>query len=335
MQTPRRILLIQLRAIGDVILTTPALRVLKRHFPDADIDFITTPAPAEILAGNPNLHEIILYPYRANDFAGFLKFCVKLYRNKYDISVDYLGTTATAVMSLASRAPRRVGYRLRFRRCFYTHHEQNYRGDVYNALTKFSLLKPLGISEEETDTEIFVTPEAAEWADQLFDLMGWKDEEVIALSPAAKRQARQWLPERFAEVARWLMSRGHRIVLTWGPGERDYVAGVARLIGSPDLLLPQTTLMQLAALLQRCRLLVCNCGGTKHIAVAVGTPTLTIHGPTDPRVWTPQGDARHAYVRAELDCLDCGKRECEPLKCMAAVSAEQVIQKILEMGVLA
>lgn len=334
MLSPRRILLIQLRAIGDVILTTPALRVLKRHFPDAAVDFVANPGPAEVLAGNPYVDDVIVYPYKATNALGLGKFCLSLFGKRYDVVVDYLGTSATALMSFLSRAPLRIGYDLRFRRYAYTQLGQNYRGDIYNALTKFALLKPLGIEEEESDAEIFVSPEAAVWAQQLFETNGWMQETVVVLAPAAKRPARRWLPDRFASVARWLLEKGHRVILVWGPGERAYVDGVANLVGSPVVVSPPTTLMQLAALLQRCRLLVCNCGGAKHVAVAVGTPTLTIHGPTDPRVWTPPHDSRHAYVRAELDCLDCGKRQCDPLLCMEAVTTDQVIRKIEEMGVL-
>lgn len=334
MQSPRRILIIQLRAIGDVILTTPAIRVLKRHFPNAAIDFLANPAPAEVLAGNPHLSQVLVYPYKSNDLIGFLKYCFMLARNNYDISVDYLGTPATALMSLISRAPTRAGYSLRFRKIAYTHYERDYRSDIYNALTKFSLLRPLGITDEETETEIFIPGEAQDWADRLFAEKGWTPAGVVAVAPYAKRPARRWLPERFAQVAEWLQSNGHPVILLWGPGERDYVEAVKRQIDPPADLSPQTSLMQLVAILKRCRLLVCNCGGTKHVAVAVGTPTMTIHGPTDPRVWTPSDDPRHAFVRAELDCLNCGKRQCDPLECMEKVSAEQVIEVIQKMGVL-
>lgn len=334
-QSPRCILLIQLRALGDVILTTPALRVLKKRFPQAAIDFLANPGPAEALEGNPNLTDIIVYPYKANDVLGLIKFCFILYRNKYDIVIDFLGTPATALMAFFSRAPLRVGYNLRYRRAAYTHVEQNYRGNVYNTLTKFSLLKPLGIFEEEIQTEIFIPRQAQDWADRLFKENGWTDRNVVAAAPFARRPARRWLPERFAQVDQWLQENGHPVILLWGPGERDYVEAVSRRIDPPAMLSPPTTLMQLAAILKRCRLLICNCGGTKHIAVAVGTPTLTIHGPTNPRVWTPPDDPRHAYVRADLDCLDCGKRECEPLECMEVVSADQVIEAVQAMEVLA
>lgn len=334
MLSPRRILVILLRNIGDVVLTTPALRVLKSHFPDADIDFVTNPGPAQILVNNPNLHRIIVYPYKSGDVFGILKFAPGLARIKYDISIDFLGTTSTALMSLASWAKVRLGFNLRVRKLAYTHYDQNYVSGIYNALTKFTLLKPLGIEDEDPRTEIFVTEEAKQWANRLFEAEGW-GERVIAMATCAMRPVRCWLPERFVEVARWLHIRGYKVVLTWGPGERDYVQRVQELMGRAAVISPQIDLMQLAALLERCRLLVCNCSGTKHVAVAVGTPTLTIHGPSEPGVWTPRGDPRHAFVRAQdLDCLPCNESTCERLKCMERVETGQVIEAIEKMGVI-
>lgn len=330
---PNRILVILLRQIGDVILTTPAIRVLKRHFPQAQIDFVANPAPAEILVNNPNLHDVIVYPYGQNDVFGALKFCWNLYRKQYDISIDYLGTTATAVMSLASRAKIRIGFNLRFRKVAYTHFDQGYRDGIYNALTKFTLLKPLNILEEEAETEILVTDEAQLWAEDLFKKNSWKEKDVFALATGANRSVRRWLPERFAEVAYWLHGKGGQVLLTWGAGEEEYVRGVQQMMGECAELTPKTDLMQLAAILQRCRLFIGNCTGTKHVAVAVGTPTLTIHGPSDPAVWTPSFDSKHRYVSAvNLDCLGCGEPDCDHLTCMKNISAEQVIHAVEEMS---
>jgi len=316
----RRILLIQLRAIGDVILTTPAIRVLRRHFPEAQIDFLTNAAPAEVLQNNPHLNEILIYLYSPKDAAGLFREALRLRKRKYDVVIDFLGTAATALMTRFSGAPMRVGYKLRFRRMAYTHHEIGYRGEIYNPLTKFSLLRPLGIHEEESAPEIFVPAAAERWAEEYITHAGLVDQSVIALAPQAKRLVRRWTADGFVAVANWLQSQGHRVILIWAPGEMDYVQAVANKIQPRPLLSPPTSLMQLAALLKRCRLLVCNCGGAKHVAVAVGTPTFTIHGPTDPRVWTPPNDPRHGFARsATLHTED--------------VSAEQVIQGLQAMQI--
>jgi ADP-heptose:LPS heptosyltransferase len=148
---------------------------------------------------------------------------------------------------------------------------------------------------------------------------GLTNHSVIALAPQAKRLVRRWTAEGFAAAANWLQNRGHRVILIWAPDELDYVQTVADKIHPRPLLSPPTSLMQLAALLKRCRLLVCNCGGAKHVAVAVGTSTFTIHGPTDPRVWTPPDNPRHRYIR-------------DPSGLTESVSAEQVIHSLAQMN---
>jgi lipopolysaccharide heptosyltransferase II len=328
---PQRILLIQLRAMGDVVLTTPVFRVLKRRYPEARIDFVTQSAIAELLASDPHLHQVIPYPYVPQDVPGAIRFALGLRRNRYDVVIDFLGTPATALMCLASRAPVRIGYNLRVRRLAYTHYDQDYPGAVYNPLAKFSLILPLGINDAETRTQIVVPQKAREWAVEQFRELGLDGRSLIAISPCAQAPARRWLPGRFAEVADWLQDNGFGVVYTWGPGERDYVKNVAAQQKNPALLSAPTSLPQLAALLERCRLLLCNCTGTKHVAVAVGTPTLTIFGPSDPRVWQPPDDPRHRYLRSDVDCITCGKDDCPDPKCMTAISASQVIQVIREM----
>jgi len=326
---PRRILLIQLRAMGDVVLTTPAIRVLKQTYPQAEIDFITNPPTAALLTGNPYLRRAVAFPCARQDVLGTIRYAFGLRREGYDLAIDFLGTAGAALMTWACGAKVRIGYNLRVRKLAYTHYDQEYRGDIYNPVTKFSLLKPLGIRRTESRTELVVQESARAWVREYFAGQGWDGRSVVAVAPYAMAPARRWLPERFAQAADWLAEQGHAVVFTWGPGERDYVEGVIARQRIPASITPPTTLPQLAALLERCRLLVCNCSGTKHVAVAVGTPTLTIFGPSNPDVWHPMDDPRHAYLRAEgLDCLKCGRDECADLKCMEGVSVAQVTRAI-------
>ncbi|MBU1882029.1 glycosyltransferase family 9 protein [bacterium] len=332
-EDPKRILLIQLRAIGDVILTTPAVRLVKRRFPTAKIDFVTNAVPAEILQGNPHIHRIIPKTYAKNDILGALRFFAGLRCNRYDIVVDFLGTPGTAQMTFFSGAKTRIGYDLRIRKFAYTHIRPTARSDIYNALAKMTLLEPLGIKPEDPYPEIFVTEDARQWAENYFDDNKLDGNRIVAVAPAAKRQARRWMPEYYAEVSDWLLEEGYSVVMPWGPGEKEYVEGVAGRMKRKPLLTPPLNLMQLAALLQRCQLLLCNCGGTKHFAAAVGTSTLSMYGASDPRAWTPPDDPRHVYLVADVDCINCGLKECESMDCMKRLTPDRVIeaaQKMLE-----
>ncbi len=142
------------------------------------------------------------------------------------------------------------------------------------------------------------------------------------------------MPEYFARIGDELIAAGYPVIIPWAPGELEYVRKAAAMMKSQPVIAPRTTLGKLAALLDRCALLICNCGGMKHFAVAVGTPTLSIYGSSNPHAWTPPNDPRHVFVRADLDCLGCGKRECEPLECMIKVTPDKVLATLDRMGVL-
>ncbi len=140
-----KVLIIQLRAIGDVLLTTPLVRTLKQSFPKAEIHFLTNPEPAPCLEGNPHLQRVHVYPYRAQNITGILKFGWSLRRMKFDIVIDVLGTPGTALLTFLSRAGSRIGFDLPQRRYAYNAVIPRSSGETYSPLARMALLDPLGI----------------------------------------------------------------------------------------------------------------------------------------------------------------------------------------------
>jgi lipopolysaccharide heptosyltransferase II len=334
MDLNQRILIIQLRAIGDVLLTTPLVRALKKSLPKAQIDFLTNPQPAPCLNGNPHIHRLHIYPYSAGNIPGILKYGWFLHQMRYEVVIDALGTPGTALLTFFTRAECRIGYDLPQRRYAYNNIIPRSLSEVYSPIAKMDLLKPLGISSENPYPELFISDADRLWAQDFFTAQHWIDRKVVALAPAGKVPARRWLPEYYAEIGDRLLKRGYFVLIPWAPGELDYIKKTVAMMENTPVIAPHTTLGQLAALLERCTLLICNCGGMKHFAVAVGTPTLSIYGASNPHAWTPPNDPKHVFVRADLECLDCGKRQCEPLECMIRVTPEMVLKALDEMEVL-
>src|SRR5205823_2351989 len=108
----------------------------------------------------------------------------------------------------------------------------------------------------------------------------------VGIIPTHRRASRRWPLDSFAELAHQLKQSGYAVRLFWGPGEQEYVERLQRIAPKAQLI-PPTSLRQMAALLSRCLLVVTNDNGPMHIAAAVGTPTVTIYGPTDPYAWNP------------------------------------------------
>ncbi|MBI2362197.1 MAG: glycosyltransferase family 9 protein [Elusimicrobia bacterium] len=149
----------------------------------------------------------------------------------------------------------------------------------------------------------------------------------MGLVPASRRETRRWPAERFAELGRLLRDRhGARLLVFWGPGEEALARAVRDGIGEGAVLSPRTgSVRELAALIGRCTLLVTNCNGPRHIAVARGIPTVTVHGSSDPDAWNPPDAPLHPVVRrSELSCIGCRSNICPTrIECLSGLAADR------------
>lgn len=149
----------------------------------------------------------------------------------------------------------------------------------------------------------------------------------VGFFPASRKLTRQWPAEHFARLGQKLRDAyGCEIVVFWGDGDRGAAERVVNGIGGAATLSAATaTLHALASQMSACRLVVSNCAGPKHVAVAAGIPTLTIHGSSDPKAWTPESPLHAAVRRDELHCIGCRLNDCPyALECLRDLSVERV-----------
>ena len=329
----RRILLVHLRTIGDAVLSSPTLRALHRTFPEAQIDYLVAPASAGALAGNPHLHEVLVYHSGAKHLPGLL---LKLRRRRYDLVVDFHSTSRTAVLVAATGAAVRIGKRGRGpRNRAYTHLVPKERSPVYIAQQMLDTLAPAGVSQEvrrDVTLEIGVGAEEREWAAGVWERLGLPaDVPVVAMSPVSRESHKQWGAARWAQVADAVMESGARILLTHGPGERDQAAAVVeRMRTVPAWDYGPTTLPQLAALYEGCALWVGNDGGAKHIAVAAGIPTVSVNNWQTGAPWTDtRPESAHAYLEREPpQGCDRGCSRCVHLGCLESIPVDEVLTTV-------
>ena len=319
-----KILIIQLRRIGDVIVTTPVIDVLRPHFPDARLEFLVEPAAAPVLDGYPGLDERLVF-----EKSKFWFWVRELRRRRYDWVLDFMNNPRTAQLTLATGAPVRVGFVVPFWSLVYTHRVPRPTGDVYAVQNKFALLRQLGVPAPENSL-----PRLAVVKSEFDALQPWwsgagldKAAERVAVMPKHRHEIRQWPAEKFIEtIRRLLMKPGRQIVLVGGADERTYLEAVARNFPERVALLPAGSLHRAAAVLSHCHAAVTNDSGLMHLAVAVGTPTVTIYGPTSPGSWNPR-QPPHRFIQAEgLACLVCNRDRCPyGHECMEWVSPDRVV----------
>lgn len=330
---PGKILVIQLRRIGDVILATPAVRALRRQFPDARIDFLAEPACGAVLAGNPHINEVLSY-----DPARALRWLLEIRRRRYDWVIDFLGNPRTCTICAFAGAALRAGPGDVYWKFGYNHVFSTFPEPSYAALEKMLRLKELGVAIDTNDhlPELFPPAEDRQWALAELHRSGiipGTGKPLLMLAPASRKVTRQYPAAHFAKAARLVkQAQDCHIVVLWGPGEEALAGEVAAQCGG--IKAPRTTTLGKAvALIGCCDLLLTNCNGPKHMAVAQGRPTLTIHSSSDPRAWTPPDNPLHRYLRREdLDCVPCYRNECpRGLECLSGLPPEKVAETVLQM----
>ncbi|MBD3307382.1 hypothetical protein GF339_13170 [candidate division KSB3 bacterium] len=322
------ILVIHLRQVGDVLLTTPAVKALREAYPRSRISYLTETGPATLLQGNPHLDRIITRKRRQGIWHD-LRLAWELRQARYDLVVDFFCNPRTAWMAFFTGAPQRLAAYHASRAWWYTHTPKLENGIGYAAEDKLALLRTIGIDGKLVPPVIQLAADAQTYIEQWFRQQrirsgGNSVTPIITIDPTSRRPARRWIPERYTHLADRLVERyAATVIFLWGPGEYDVVAPLAQQGKHPHLLACPTDLMQLAALIARSDLHIGNCSAPSHIAVAVGTPSLTVIGPTRPANWT-YPSPMHQVVRGDVACLECQKTECTTHECMHALTVQDV-----------
>jgi len=355
MRARNRILVVRLASLGDLLITTPALRALRTSFPDAHIGVLTTPGSAAALRGLDTFDEIITFDKFAFDrprhalrsLPDALRLGAQLRAGGWHTLVllhhltTAFGIAKYAALSLGSGAPRRVGLDngrgwwfltdSAVDRGFGWRHEVDYCLDVVGVLG--------ATHPNEPRLEMCIVPEANDWAAARWSESGLGEAVLLVPGSGAFSRARRWSAERFVEVGQTLLARHGLTPLVLSglePDEHALARQVAESIGPAARIAPRAPSPQaLGALIRRCRLVVANDGGSVHVAASMGTPVVAIYGPSNDRAWGPYpvSDARHQVVRETLACTPCIHRGhsfgtpqgCPSRTCLAILEVPAVL----------
>lgn len=327
-----KILLIRLSSLGDIVLTTPAIRAIRAHFPNAYIAMLVAKQSADVLRQNPNLNEIIQFDRSARDkdTGEMLRILRILRQRKFALTFDFQRKFRTELLMYLSGASERVGKGIL---CTIRVPEQ---GNKHATEHYFDLLHAAGIPAEDRELEMFLSK--SERADAFYAFEGAGVTELqlkVGLFPGAGWKLREWMPERFASIGDRLVQHFNAQVLIFGgPKDVELVTTVCNLMNEPAIPFAGTLqIRQLAACIEKCDLFLTNDTGPMHIAAAVGTPTLALFGPGNHIRFQPLGDA-HTIIRHDVPCSPCKQftDKCKDNICMKQITVDEVwdsISKIL------
>ena len=332
----KRLLVVRLTSLGDVVHALPAVAALRRAFPAARIDWLAGERCREMVELVPVIDRCLATP-RLRAAAAFPRLLRALRAARYDAAIDFQGLLKSAVLARAAGAGRVVGFgrgqvRERAARLFYT--ETPDIGSPAHVIDRnLALGAALGAAPGPAEFPITCPPSAAVERARAA-LGGSEAREFALLNPGAAWPGKCWPAERFGALAvRLRREHGLPSVVAWGPGERALAERVAAASEGAAAAAPPTRIADLVALSRAAAVMVAGDTGPLHVAAAVGTPVVGLYGPTDPRrngpwrtadaVVSPGGGCRCRQDRPEAAGM--AVRRCtraEP--CMAAIPVEEV-----------
>lgn len=316
----RRILIVSLSNIGDVFLTVPVVRAVQEILPDAKVTVLVGEAAREIFQGDPRLHEVIPYDKKA-PFRKKWRLIQVLRRKHFDLVVDLRNSLFPFLVgspfqsSLWRWPPREILHKM----------DQH--------LWK---LKGLGIPMESWDSRdtLWIRPEAEQRMRQIFETLRLpREEPFILLSPGSKSDLKRWKAASFAVLAdRLHQEKQFPLLFVGEKSDKPFVEGITSFMTQPfHSLVGETSLSELVVLVRASKLLVTSDSATLHIASLLGTPTVALFGPTDPKKYGPRAE-KSRVVRKELFCSPCEKARCPyHHECMEQLSSEEVFKACLEL----
>lgn len=322
-----KFLVVNMNYMGDALLTTPAIAALRQAYPDACIDTVVgAGAAAEVLENNPDLDAIIARTARGS-WGRVLQTYRLLRDGRYTDAVILPPLSAYAAAAWLARTPRRVGQGGRGMNRFLTELRQTRATHMADAMLDTMPL-PAAPQREVRRLVVAVDAESKAASDALLAQAGIPaDGPMLAVNVGATRPQKRWFAASFALALDGLADTPCVLV---GSGEEDkaLAADVLRLTqrARPVNLVGRTSVKTLAAVLERCDLLLSADSGPMHLATAVGTPTLALFGSTDPAVTGPFDDRSEAIYKA-LPCAPCGNHPtCEGrYDCLRAITPDEVV----------
>ncbi|MFH1305065.1 MAG: lipopolysaccharide heptosyltransferase II [Candidatus Omnitrophota bacterium] len=335
----KRILVFELNWMGDILFSFPFLRALRKAFPTAHIACAVVERYKELLDRNPLVDEVHVF----SDKRGFLSLTEKLAfirtlrKAGYDACFFFKPSRTKSIIAFLAGIPRRIGFT--GKNAMLTERTENvspgcHRADVFSALAARA-----GISVQDGTYEYFVGREDEKRVTALLKKVDKNMRRIVTVNPGGNWDAKRWPAERFTDLVKRILSRFENIsVVVTGTGKDAELA--ERIVSQTDprrchALAGRTRLAELAAVFEKCALVISADSGPLHLASAVGTATVGLFGPTSPKITGPRGKGINTVITGSSDCVvPCYIEKCEKnYACMRSITVDEVfaaVTKVLE-----
>lgn len=342
MKKPLSLCIIRLSAIGDVCHTLAVVQAIQRQYPDAEITWIIGKTEAMLMQDLPNIR---LIPFdKKSGWKGIFTIWKQLAHKRFDFLLNMQTAFRASILSLGIKADKKMGFnkdRAREMQWIFTNQkvEQTTSPHVLDGQMMFA--KAIGVTDLTPKWQLPIPEETVEKAKQWLDPM----RKNVVISPCSSKSEKDWLIERYAEIANWLIAQNINVILVGSPAKRELemTAYIQQLAPNVQNLVGKTSLKEIAALLKLADLVISPDTGLAHIASIQGTPVIglyAIHNPRRTAPYNAQQNVISVYDEAVQDyygkswqvlpwATKAKSKTGENL--MARISVESVKQKVVEI----
>lgn len=329
----KRLLIRSTNWIGDAVMTTPAVRAIRKNFSNADISLLSKPWVAPVFDHSPHVDHILIYDDSGvhRGTGGKLRLARELRRYRFDAAILLQNAIEAALITWLAGIPRRIGFDTDGRRLLLTHpvHRTREVKSIHQTGYYLTMLKGAGLKTGSPELALELGAEDRYRAEKRLAQFGIpKQRKLIGINPSATfGPTKQWFPERFAALADRLQATfDAAIVLFGGPGDRVLGDRIAAAMQKPPIdLCGRTRLGEAMALIAACDLFITNDSGLMHVAAALKVPLIAIFGSTNPVTTGPLSTSSRV-VKSQIECAPCLKPQCPlgHMNCMRNISVDMV-----------
>ena len=336
----KNILIVRTDRMGDVVLTTASIKILRQAYPNAKISIIVSPGTKDLVEGNPYLDEVLIDDRKIENagFLGFLKLIQKLRKKKFDLAIVFHTKKRTNLICFLAGIPYRIGYKNNKFGFLLTHPIKDIRhlGIKHESEYCLDVLKHLDI-ETENKVELFLPthPKSEQWLHQFFKEKNISDKDrLVVIHAGASDPSRRWPEHYYADLIRHLIEKyNSKVVLIGDKSMQSISDKILSLVSGPVFdLSGQTTMSHLVSLIRRCDLLISNDSGPVHLASGVSAPVVAIFTRNQPGInperWRPLGPKIRVVSVPRNTEISFAKAKEMDAKYLEMIRMEEVLEAV-------
>ncbi len=338
---PQKILLIRLSSIGDILLTTPVIRVLKHKFPDSTIDFVVKNQFTEILEDHPSLNQLFKLE-KGNDKQTLKKIKHQIKNNNYDLIVDLHKNFRSYYLTFRSGAKRVVRYKkFVFRRFLFVKLKINLFKQIIPIFKRYFLaLVPFNIKYDDFGLEIYYNEETEKKIKTNYNkFFNNQDDIFIGIAPGASYATKRWTIDGFQDVINYFIEHHNAKIILFGNGFDRELIGSFNITNRQNILTcaGKHSISETGVLMDLCHVILTNDSGLLHLASALKKPVVAIFGNTTEELGFFPSTTKNIIIQNNnLKCRPCshvGRNKCpkDHFKCMKDITSNEVIKAVEKM----